>query len=294
MTAVEEGVLLLCSRLGDPAAHPLTTPRFRELGRRVRMSARESDPLREVNRQDLLRLGYDEEQAARIVGLLDRSEQLLTYLSHGEQQKIFPLTRVSADYPAKIKGLMGEACPPVLFYRGDLSLLRQPSVAVVGSRKLNPENEDFAKAAGRLAAREGLVLVSGGALGADTAAQNACLEAGGNCIVFVPDRLTRHDPHKRVLYISEDGYDIPFSAPRALSRNRLIHTQGDKVLAAQCTHGSGGTWQGCLDNLKHGWTDVFVYNDGSEGAVSLLEQGASPVQTLTTIKDLQKPQITLF
>ena len=294
MTAVEEGVLLLCSRLGDPAAHPLTTPRFRELGRRVRMSAWESDPLREVNRQDLLRLGYDEEQAAQIVGLLDRSEQLLTYLSHGEQQNIFPLTRVSADYPAKIKVLMGEACPPVLFYRGDLSLLRQPSVAVVGSRKLKPENEDFAKAAGRLAASEGLVLVSGGALGADAAAQNACLEAGGSCIVFVPDRLTRHDPHKRVLYISEDGYDIPFSAPRALSRNHLIHTQGDKVLVAQCTHGSGGTWQGCLDNLKHGWTDVFVYNDGSEGAVSLLEQGASPVQTLTTIKDLQKPQISLF
>ena len=293
MTAAEEGVLLLCSRLGD-SVRPLTTPRFRELGQRVRASAREGDFLREVNRQDLLRLGYDEEQAARIVGLLNRTEQLLSYLSHGEQQKVFPLTRVSADYPEKIRSRMGDSCPPVLFYRGDLSLLRQPSVAVVGSRKLKPENEIFAKTAGRMAAKEGLVLVSGGAAGADMAAQNACLEAGGSCIVFVADLLTRHEPHERVLYLSEDGYDLPFSAPRALSRNHLIHTQGDKVLAAQCTHGSGGTWQGCLDNLKHGWTDVFVFDDGSEGAESLLEQGASPVQILTTIKDLQKPQITLF
>ena len=167
-------------------------------------------------------------------------------------------------------------------------------MAVVGSRKLRPENEAFARQAGRLAAEEGLVLVSGGAVGADTFAQNACLDAGGSCIVFVPDELIGHPIRERMLFISTEGYDLPFSAYRALSRNALIHMQGEKTLAAQCTFGSGGTWQGCVENLRHGWSDVFIFDDGSEGAAALAENGATPISSLTGIRALENRQLSLF
>ena len=100
--------------------------------------------------------------------------------------------------------------------------------------------------------------------------------------------------HPRILYISEDGYDLPFFPARALHRNSLIHIQGDKTIAAQCTYGKGGTWEGCLDNLKHGWSPLFVFDDGSKGSQSLIEQGATAVKELLSIQTLQAPQLSIF
>lgn len=294
MTRAEEGVLLLCCSLGQTDCKPLTMPQFRELGLRVRASVRSGDGLREVSVSDLRNLNYDEEQAQRIVRLLDRERQLVSYLRAGEARGIYPVTRLSAAYPIRIVGNRHLSSPPVLFCMGDASLFAEPSVAVVGSRQLRPDNEAFAKKAGELAAREGLTLVSGGAVGADTAAQEACLSHGGSTIIFLPDRLLERKPENRVLYCVEDGYDLPFLPQRALRRNALIHMQGQRTLAAQCTYGSGGTWQGCLDNLKHGWSPLFVFDDGSDGAKALMERGATGVHTLESIHNLAGDQTSLF
>lgn len=294
MTAAEEGVLLLCSHLGDPDCHPLTMAQFRDLGIRVRQSPKVSDALRQLREQDLTGLGYSRKQALHILALLDREARLRQYLSRGQALGMEPLTRISSAYPSRFRLHRGLSCPPVLFYRGNISLVERPSVAVVGSRKLLPDNEVFAIQAGRLAAQEGLVLVSGGAAGADLAAQTACLEAGGGCVIFPAGPLIQCPAHDRVLYLTADGYDIPFSAPRALYRNSLIHMQGDRVLAAQCSNGTGGTWQGCLENLKHGWSPLYVFDDGSPGMNALMEQGANAVHTLRQIGSLQPMQTSFL
>ena len=294
MTAAEEGVLLLCSRLGDPDCKPLTMPQFRELGLFVRASKPAGDPLRDLTVSDLTALGYGEEQAIRVLRLLDRGPALRQYLSRGQRQDIHPMTFRSASYPSRIKQQLGHSCPPLFFYRGNPLLLEQPSIAVVGSRKLHPENEAFARQAGRLAAKAGLVLISGGATGADRAAQEACLEAGGSCVIVVADRLDQHPAHPRVLYLSADGYDLPFTNYRALNRNPWIHMLGNRTLAAQCTYGTGGTWQGCLDNLKHGWSDLFVFDDGSDGTIALKERGAIGITDLPSLDALKKEQLSLF
>ncbi len=294
MTAAEEGVLLLCSRLGDPESKPLTTPQFRELGLRVRASGMQEDHFRSLQIQDLRVLGYEDENAARILHLLDRQDALHRYLAKGQAQDIHPMTRISPMYPERLRACLQANSPTVLFYRGDLTLLKKPALAVVGSRKLRPENAHFARTAGRMAAENNLVLVSGGAAGADLAAQEACLDAGGSCVIFPADALERCAPHPAVLYVSADGYDIPFSAPRALFRNHLIHSLGTKVFAAQCTYGSGGTWQGCTDNLKHGWSELYVYDDGSPAMTALMEQGATGITDLHSLADCRPQQISWF
>lgn len=294
MTGAEEGVLLLCCSLGIPEPRPLTMAQFRTLGSRVRASRMAGDPLSDVTSHDLERLGYGQEDAVRISALLRRERALHTYLSAGEARGIYPITRVSPAYPVKISSKQRLSATPVLFAHGDAGLLTQPSVSLVGSRRLNPKNEYFAQAIGELAARDGLVLVSGGAEGADSVAQEACLEHGGSCIIFVADRLIDHRPHPRVLYVSEDGYDLPFSPARALHRNGLIHIQGDRVFAAQCTYGSGGTWKGCMDNLSHHWSDLYVYNDGSDAMEALKSKGAIGIKLPTNLFDLHNPQQSLF
>ena len=294
MTAAEEGILLLCCRLGDPNARPLSMAQFRDLGQKVRAAGAGGDSLRQVSVSDLAELGYDEEESLRICGLLQREALLRRYLRGAEMRQIVPLTRISSSYPQRIAAWKRLSSPPTLFCRGDLSLFSMPAVSLVGSRKLRESNRRFAEQVGRLAAQEGFVLVSGGAEGADQAAQAACLEAGGRVIVFVPDRLDRYPANPRVLYCSEDGYDLGFTNIRALHRNALIHMQGSKTLVAQCGNGEGGTWQGSVDNLRHGWSELYVWNDDSEGAQALIERGATGIQRLNSISELTQMQQSWF
>lgn len=294
MNVLEECVLLLCCRLGDPNSKPLTMPRFKELGLRVLSSLIGGNHLTELRPSDLCRIGYPQAEAEHIIDLLDRQSKLESYLARGEALGIRAITRVSDDYPSRITKKQTTNRPPSLFVMGDASLLEKPAISVVGSRDLNEDNEQFAKAVGRLAAKEGYVLVSGGARGADTAAQEACLDAGGKCVVFVAGSLESYTPNENILYVSEDGYDIPFSAARALHRNSLIHIMGEKTLAAQCTKEKGGTWQGCTENLKRGWSDLFVFNDGSEAMQMLMDLGATGISIPESFMALQAMQTSLF
>ena len=94
-----------------------------------------------------------------------------------------------------------------------------------------------------------------------------------------------------LLYLAEQAYDAPFSTPRALGRNYLIHAMGEKTLVAQCRAGSGGTWDGTTENLKHGWSPVFVHDDGTPGAGALIERGAAAVRALGRLDELQPEQL---
>ena len=242
MRAAEEGVLLLCCALPEDAAHPLTLPQFEALGRRVRLfGSGAADPLGEVTARELRRLGYDEAQGARILALLARREKLRRYLAAAERAGIRPVTRLSEGYPARLWQTLGTRCPAVLFAKGDLALASARCITVVGSRELTAEGRAFAETAGRLIAEAGLTLCSGGAVGADLAAQEACLAHGGSTVIFPAGPLTDCQAPARTLYLAEQAFDAPFSAARALTRNRYLHAMGEKTLVAQCTRCSGGT-----------------------------------------------------
>ncbi len=277
----EKGFLLLSSHLGKPERKPLTNAQLRTLA--LCMKAMDcGEPDRELMPEDLIGLGIRRDQAQHILTLLNDGAWLEEYLDRGASLGCIPLSRISPNYPALVRSRLGQDAPGCIWIRGDQSLLYRPAVALVGSRDIRPENQKFAWEVGRQAARQGYVLISGNARGADRIAQDSCLEAGGSVISIVADSLSAWQPRKNVLYLSEDAYDLPFSAPRALSRNRLIHCMGSHTFVAQCTARRGGTWSGTMHNLKGGWSQVFCFRDGSP-AVSMLEQmGAASV----SMKDL--------
>ena len=213
--------------------------------------------------------------------LLGQEEQLHWYLRRGRD--CVPITRVSDGYPLLLRKKLGAEAPGCLWAKGDIALLERPAVALVGSRALQPENAAFARKVGQEAAKQGYVLVSGNAKGADITAQEACLKAGGQVISIVADSLQKQQLRENILYLSLDDFDQDFSAQRALHRNHVIHTMAALTIAAQCTLGKGGTWDGILANLKCGWNPVCIFADGSEAAADLQNRG---VQTVTA-KDLQ-------
>lgn len=295
LTRAERGFLLLTSRLGDPDRQPLTVPQLRELGKRC--SRRSGQDLsREMDCSDLIAMGYGRDFAQHILELLDGEALLDWYLSQAAKQDCVPLTRASKEYPLIVRKRLGQDAPGVLWARGDLGLLQTPAVSLVGSRELREENRCFAREAGRQAALQGLTLVSGNARGADKAGQNACLRAGGRVISVVADSLKDHIPGENMLYLSENTFEEDFSAQRALSRNRIIHTLGRIVFVAQSDLHKGGTWDGTLRNLRHGWSPVICFRDGSTAAAELEQTGAylAQIQDLEDFCVLQKSAGNLF
>ena len=188
MNARERGFLLLCGHLGNPERKSLTAAQFCTLAGRMGAMERPMSE-RELVAGDLIALGYGREMADRIVRLLADEEILAYYLTKAAGAGCVPVTRVSGDYPLLLRKRLGLLSPGCLWARGDLSMLTEPAVAVVGSRDLLPENRRFAAQAGRQAAQQGYVLVSGNARGTDRTAQEACLAAGGRVISVVADEL---------------------------------------------------------------------------------------------------------
>lgn len=296
MTGPERGFLLLTSRLGDPERKVLTTAQLRTLGRRMQNVPRPHED-RDLEPGDLLALGYDEPTARRIVVLLSEEDRLDWYLTRSKRADCLPITRISAGYPRKLEEKLGLDAPGCLWARGDLSILSMPMVSLVGSREIRENNRRFAEEAGRQAAIQGFALVSGNARGADRIAQEACLEAGGHVVSILADELEKHTPRNRMLLLSEDGFDEPFSAPRALSRNRCIHALGELTLVAQAGYQQGGTWDGTVKNLRFRWSPVRCFDDHSPAAVMLEQMGAECIGT-EQLADLQNltdsGEISLF
>lgn len=295
MTAREEGFLLLSSSLGNPDRKCLTTAQLRSLAQRITIANHPAED-RELTAADLTAIGYGSEMAERILNLLDDTALLKHYLQKGSRNGCIPLTRVSNGYPVQLRQRLGLDSPGVLWAKGDLSILSKPAVALVGSRDIAPENKAFAAKVGYEAAKQGYVLVSGNARGADRTAQQACLNAGGQVISIVADELSKQIPQPNILYLSEEDFDCAFSSVRALSRNRVIHALGEKTLVAQSDLATGGTWSGTMQNLRGGWSPVFCFRDGSEASLQLEQLGAQLIDlaALCDLSSLKDERIRLF
>lgn len=294
MNRREAGFLLLTSHLGDPDRRPLTTAQLRDLAGRIQSLEKPAED-RELEPGDLIRLGYGRSMAEHICRLLSDEALLKYYLQKGRASGCVPVTRVSEDYPHILRQRLGLDSPGCLWCKGDQTLLNTPAVSLVGSRDLLEPNREFARAVGIHAARQGLTLVSGNARGADRTAQDACLEAGGRVISIVADDLCRQPLRENILYVSEDGYAEPFSAQRAISRNRCIHALGQVVFVAQSALEKGGTWDGTVKNLRKGISPVLCFQDGSEASMELEQLGAwlISLEQLSAFEDLPQSE-TLF
>jgi DNA protecting protein DprA len=163
------------------------------------------------------------------------------------------------DYPSRLTALLGEQAPPVLFLRGECSLLEAPCVAVVGSRRPTRWAQDAARALAGQLAQDGMTIVSGGADGIDTAAHRAALLEGGTA--FVPPvglaQFRWHGARGRRLTRRTAGWCMVGQFPlqsgwrtaQALMRNRTIVALSEAVVAFEPRDG-GGTWHSSVNALR--------------------------------------------
>lgn len=156
----------------------------------------------------------------------------------------------TAGWPTQLEDLEGR-CPQRLhvFGPGDLRLLALRSVAIVGARNASPYGMSVAdRLAGELAAA-GWVVVSGGALGIDSAAHRGCVRAGGCTIAVVAGGIERAIPGgtTSVMHLVGEGGLIAsetegLQPPRPytfLERNRLIAALTRATVVVEAAQRSG-------------------------------------------------------
>ena len=151
------------------------------------------------------------------------------------------------SYPDPLRQIAD--APLLIYYKGDVSLLRGPAVAVVGARRCTREGVAVSAFFARDLSRAGVTIVSGMALGIDRAAHLAGMEGPGKSIAVLGTGIDIcYPPLNRDLYDLLGGQGLLLSefppgagalAPHFPVRNRLISGLSQGVLVVEAAGKSG-------------------------------------------------------
>jgi len=195
------------------------------------------------------------------------------------------------EYPPRLKEIYDP--PVILFIRGDVAMLSQPGIAMVGTRHPTPYGLGMAERLATDLAARGLVIISGLARGIDTASHRGAIAAKGKTIavlgtgidIFYPKENTRLGEQILALggaMISEFPIGTAPTPQNFPIRNRIISGMSAGVLVVEAAEYSGTriTSRCALEQNR----DVYavpgnVTNKNSWGPNTLIKQGAKLVAT---------------
>jgi DNA processing protein len=218
-------------------------------------------------------------------------------------------------YPSPLRELPD--APALLYARGDISLLDNPCLAVVGSRACSPKNLHLARDIARELSAYGLTVVSGMARGIDHAAHSGAISEKGRSIAVLGTGLdVVYPPRHRDLYeaLSREGLLLSEFPPGSLPerphfpiRNRIISGLSLGVLVVEAGERSGSliTARQALEQNRAVYAVPAAVHDlpgrergwerktpaAPDGCSQLLEQGALPVLCAADILADLSPQL---
>jgi len=206
-----------------------------------------------------------------------------------ESSGVILLPAMSPDYP----GLLRESpdAPAVLYVRGDLRVLAEPQVAMVGSRNPTAGGRATARDFAAFFARAGLTVTSGLALGIDAACHEGALDAGGPTVAVLGcglDQIYPRNHEKLAERVAAQGALISEFPPRTEpmpacfpQRNRIIAGLSHGTLVIEAAEKSGSLITARLAGVAG--RDVFaipdsIHNPLARGCHQLIRQGAKLIE----------------
>lgn len=209
------------------------------------------------------------------------------------------------EYPALLKEIHN---PPIgLFARGKIPE-REISVAIVGTRKATHYGLNVAKTITQDLIKQGIIIVSGLALGIDTASHKSAIEMNGKTIAVLGggiDEASLYPPTNRSLaqkisngfgaVISEYPIGTPSLTHHFPNRNRIISGLSKATIVVEADLESGAliTARFALEQNR----EVFaipgnITNPYSAGPNALIKQGAQIITSAADVLEtLNIPQI---
>jgi len=206
-----------------------------------------------------------------------------------ESSGVALLPATSPDYPALLRE--SPDAPAVLYVRGDLHVLAEPQLAMVGSRNPTAGGRATAREFAAFFARAGLTVTSGLALGIDAACHEGALAAGGPTVAVLGcglDQIYPRNHEKLAERIAAQGAVIsefpPGTEPLPAcfpQRNRIIAGLSHGTLVIEAAEKSGSLITARLAGVAG--RDVFalpgsIHNPLARGCHQLIRQGAKLVE----------------
>ncbi len=221
-------------------------------------------------------------------------EKDLSWFHQSEQHHI--LTFKDPSYPMMLKEIHG--APPLLFVRGDVSVLSRKQLGIVGSRKPTMVGLETARQFASALAKKDWCITGGLALGIDGAAHRGALQGVGKTVDVLCTGIDQIYPraHKELYgtcgengaLVSEFPCGIGPQAAHFPRRNRLVSglSQGVLVVEAALKSGSLITARLALGQGR----EVFaipgsIYSEQSQGCLKLIQEGAKCVSNVDDILD---------
>ena len=204
------------------------------------------------------------------------------------------LTLHGAGYPSLLAEIPD---PPLLLYiSGRANLLQGAALAIVGSRNASVQGQANARAFARALSEAGLTVVSGLALGIDTAAHDGALHGCASTVAVIGTGADRIYPSRNAALarrIAQDGCmvsEYPLGTPprpeHFPQRNRIISGLAAGVLVVEAAAGSGSLITARMA-LEQG-RDVFalpgsIHAALSKGCHQLIREGAQLVESVDDV-----------
>ena len=191
------------------------------------------------------------------------------------------------DYPAALMEIVD--APPILWAKGDLTLLRRPMVALVGARNASSLGLRMARRLAEGLGAEGQIVVSGLARGIDAEAHAAALNTGtvavlaGGVDVIYPEenaRLAVEIAEKGCL-VSEQAMGVVAQTRHFPLRNRIISGMARAVVVVEAAARSGSliTAKNALDQGREVMAvPGHPFDARAAGCNTLLRDGATLVR----------------
>ena len=201
------------------------------------------------------------------------------------------------DYPSLLKTIPDP--PWLLYFRGDLSCCEEICVGIVGSRKISPYGRWAAHQLAEAAASHGAVVVSGMALGADTAAHKGALAGGGKTIAVLgcgvdicypaSNRQLMDEILENGAVISEFPPGTPGLPHHFPVRNRIVSGLSQLLVVAEAGLSSGSLITAELAAVQGRDVCAVPGNinlPASIGTNKLIRDGAIPILSPMDLVDL--------
>ncbi|MDF7638885.1 DNA-processing protein DprA [Lactobacillus sp. ESL0791] len=191
-------------------------------------------------------------------------------------------------YPEKLRQIYQP--PLILFARGDLSLLQQEIITIVGSRLASDYSRTVINKLVPNLIKKKFVIASGLAKGVDSMAHIAALNNNGKTIAVVGNGLNHYYPMqnhviqeeiiKKGLLLSEYLPDTPPRPFRFPERNRILAGLSKSVIVTEAKERSGSLITANLalqENRNVYAVPGPITSQLSAGPNRLIEAGASPI-----------------
>ena len=231
------------------------------------------------------------------------AEYALQWLEKGGNRHI--LTLMDDDYPLALA--QGMRPPPVLFLHGNVALLQQAKIAIVGSRKATPQAVQIAKQFGEDLSNKNITVVSGFADGIDAVAHQGALQGKNSTIGVLGTGIDIVYPAKnqdlavemsqKGLLLSEFPLNTTPVAKNFPRRNRIIAALGLGTVVIEAAERSGSLITARLAGELG--RDVMavpgsIFNPQTAGCHKLIRDGAALVTCVDDILAECEHALTAF